>query len=328
MGVVADAVRKTRARSSKTMGSSAARSSDDTGWDVASLARAAAVLLCICALMATIGYAGRALEKPAVAAEGQFVYVPNPRFLRVASLGYTSAVADALWFRTISYFGAHYRSDRLYPWLAKMCDVVTDLDPKAFHVYRFAGVILPWEAKRPKEGIALLEKGIKHFPDYLAGMNYYFFENDAKRAAAYLGKAAQLPGADPYAARLAAAMYQRGFDSGAAETFLRELARSTPDPTMRQVVQVRLGELKIARDVDALTAAVQEYRRQRAKTPPSLTALVRAGIIKELPDEPFGGHYFVDPTTGEVRTTSGHRPLRLRESKAHKEYQKGKTVYW
>jgi len=296
--------------------------------------RGAAVLLCAGILAATVSYAGAVLEARTPAHEGeQFVYVPDPRFLRIASLGYTGAVADMLWFRTISYFGAHYRSDRLYPWLAKMCDVVTDLDPRALYVYRFAGVILPWEAKRPDDGIALLDKGIKNFPDswllyYLQGTNLYFFKDDVKRAASYLGRAAELPGADPYAARLAAAMYQQGFNPEAAESFLRQLAGSTQDPTMRGVVQVRLKELKIAHDTDALEAAVRRYRTQTGKYPPSLQVLVKAGVLDAIPAEPFGGRYTIDAATGAVGTTSGHLPLRLRESRARKEYQKGNTVYW
>jgi tetratricopeptide (TPR) repeat protein len=296
--------------------------------------QSAAVLLCVGILAATVRYADAVLEARSPAADaGQFVYVPDPRFLRIASLGYTSAVADILWFRTISYFGAHYRSDRLYPWLAKMCDVVTDLDPRAEYVYRFAGVILPWEAKRPDDGIALLDKGIKHFPNswlfyYLQGTNLYFFKNDVKRAARYLGRAAELPGADPYAVRLAAAMYQHGFNPAAAESFLRELANSAQDATMRRVVEVRLKELKIARDFDALEAVVRRYRRQTGQSPASLQALVEAGMLNQIPPEPFGGSYTIDATTGAISTTSGHLPLRLRESRAHKEYQKGNTVYW
>jgi len=298
------------------------------------LTKGAAVLLCVGILAATVRYADAVLEaRPPAADEGQFVYVPDPRFLRIASLGYTSAVADILWFRTISYFGAHYRSDRLYPWLAKMCDVVTDLDPRAQYVYRFAGVILPWEAKRPDDGIALLDKGIKNFPDYwlfyyLQGTNLYFFKDDLKRAATYLGRAAELPGADPYAVRLAAAMYQQGFDPATAESFLRELANSTPDPTMRKVVEVRLKELKIAHDFDALETAVRRYRTQTGELPPNLQALVQAGMLSAIPPEPFGGRYTIDATTGAIKTNSGHLPLRLRESRARKEYQKGNTVYW
>src|SRR5574341_54019 len=94
----------------------------------------------------------------------EFIYLPPTRFLRAVALGYEHALADVLWFRTINYFGRHYRSDGVYPWLASMCDAVTDLDPQAEHVYRFGGVILPWEARRIEDGLALLEKGTRNLP--------------------------------------------------------------------------------------------------------------------------------------------------------------------
>ena len=118
------------------------------------------------------------------------------------SLGWHNVLADVLWFRTISYFGEHYRSDRTYPWLAQMCDLVTDLDPRAEHVYRFAGVILPWEADQVEAGIRLLEKGVRQFPDswllhYYLGFNYYFFKNDFDARSRTCAAALALPGAHP-----------------------------------------------------------------------------------------------------------------------------------
>ena len=98
--------------------------------------------------------------RPAASADAtEPVYLPRAEYLRPMSLGWQNVLADILWFRTISYFGEHYRSDRTYPWLAQMCDLVTDLDPRAEHVYRFAGVILPWEANQADAGIRLLEEG-------------------------------------------------------------------------------------------------------------------------------------------------------------------------
>src|SRR5438132_1710614 len=91
----------------------------------------------------------------------ELVYVPPAKFLKVVALGYQHTLADLLWFRTISYFGHHYWGNRVYPWLGYMCDVVTDLDPRAEHVYRFGGLILPWEADRVDDGIALLQKGTR-----------------------------------------------------------------------------------------------------------------------------------------------------------------------
>jgi len=127
----------------------------------------------------------------------ELVYLPPTRFLRAVSLGYEEALANVLWFRTISYFGGHYQSDRIYPWLAAMCNAVTDLDPRAEHVYRFGGVILPWEADRIDDGIALLEKGVHNMPDswqlqYMLGFSYYFFSDDLSAASRALRTASLL----------------------------------------------------------------------------------------------------------------------------------------
>ncbi len=64
-------------------------------------------------------------------------------------------------------------------------DPVTDLDPNADYVYRFAGVILPWEANQADDGIRLLEKGVRNVPDswlmhFWLGFNYYFFKSDTR----------------------------------------------------------------------------------------------------------------------------------------------------
>lgn len=284
-------------------------------------------------LIAVIDYASSVLEAPGSrpALNAQFVYVPDPRLLRALSLGHTGALADLLWFRTISYFGDHYYSDRLYPWLFRMCDVVTDLDPKALHVYRFAGVILPWEANRPDDGIALLEKGLQHFPDswylhWLVGFNYYFFKDDLQNASDHLRRAAELPGTHPYVSRLAAIVYAHGHDPAAAESFLVDLERSTQDDEMRGVISLRLGELKLGRDIETLATAIDTYQRQVGTPPADLETLVDSGVLAQLPEEPFGGRYQLDPNTGKISTTSGHAPLKLYESKARQEYRKGNPV--
>ena len=150
----------------------------------------ASILITVTALslMLTVGWTDGVLRSqfPAVDRE-ELVYLPPARFLKLVSLGYQHALADVLWFRTTGYFGRHYRSDRIYPWLAYMCNVVTDLDPAAQHVYRFAGLILPWEADGVDDGIALLEKGSRNLPDawelsYMLGFSYYFFKDDLATA--------------------------------------------------------------------------------------------------------------------------------------------------
>jgi tetratricopeptide (TPR) repeat protein len=298
------------------------------------LTRLAALTLAVACLLAATHYAGTVLETArSDTPSTEYVYLPDARFLRIASLGHSAAVADILWFRTISYFGGHYRTDRSYPWLTKMCDLVTDLDPQAFAVYRFAGVILPWEANRPDDGIALLEKGLLQFPDswdlhWLLGFNYYFFKDDLQKASSHLTRASQLPGAHPVVARLAAIIYAQTESPAAAASFLQQLAETLPDEATRRIVGQRVGELQLANDIDALTNALAQYRERTGAAATSLDDLVTAGIVSEIPHEPFGGRYVLDPKDGTVHNTSHNSPLRLYVSKAREEYRKGNYVHW
>lgn len=261
----------------------------------------------------------------------QPVYLPKAEYLRPMSLGFANVLADVLWFRTISYFGSHYRGDRVYPWLAHMCDLVTDLDPRAEHVYRFAGVILPWEAGEADEGIRLLEKGVRTFPDswmmhYWLGFNYYFFKNDFKQAAFYLHRAAELPDAHPNAARLAALLYQEQYGADTASEFLREMERNSQDPQMREVVRRHLTEAQLSEGLDQLTEGVALYRERFGRLPAQLDELVASGILAALPREPFGGTFRLDPKTGAVTSSSGQVPSRLHQSPLRAKLLRGDGV--
>jgi hypothetical protein len=235
------------------------------------------------------------------------------------SLGYGNVLADVLWFRAISYFGTHYRGDRMYPWLAHMCDLVTDLDPRAEHVYRFAGVILPWEAGEADEGIRLLHKGAQTFPDswliqYWLGFNYYFFKSDFAAAAVHLRRAAELPDAHPNAARLAALMMDAQYGPETSIAFLQEMEQNADSSQMREVVQRHILEARLAQDLEQLEKAVAIYRAHFGRVPASVDALLAAGIISAMPQDPFGGRYRIDPESGAVSSSSGQMPARLHES--------------
>jgi hypothetical protein len=248
----------------------------------------------------------------------ELIYLPPTPVLRAMSLGYEHALADVLWFRTMNYFGKHYRSDRAYPWLAYMCDVVTDLDPQAEHVYRFGGVLLPWEADRIDDGIALLEKGTRNVPDswrlhYMLGFSYYFFTGDLAAASRTLRTATLLPGAPDFVAHLAAIVQASDQGPDSAIAFLSELER-TADEGVRAAIQDRIGQLSLARDIDALEAAVRTFRSRFNRQPGTLAELVAAGIVPAIPPEPFGGVYVLDRTTGHVRSSVGHTAWRLGSS--------------
>ncbi len=258
------------------------------------------------------------------AQQPELIYLPPTRVLRVASLGFEHALSDILWFRTISYFGRHYRSDHVYPWLARMCQAVTNLDPSAEHVYRFGGLILPWEAGHIDEGIALLEKGVRNLPNswnlrFTLGFSYYFFKDDLQSASSTLRAAALLPGAPEYVGRLAALMYAAHEGPQRAIDFLAEMDRSAISDDMHGIIRQRIRELQLSRDIDELESAVQQYVARVGRQPTKLTELVDAGILSSIPREPFGGDYVLTEGTGRIQSSLGHKPWRLTSSKAREE---------
>lgn len=282
--------------------------------------RGIAVAASVCALASVIAASGRRLQRAPLPASGaEVVYVPEARHLKPLALGWHNVLADVLWFRTISYFGDHYETDRVYPWLARMCDLVTDLDPRAQHVYRFAGLILPWEADQVDEGIRLLEKGVQHLPDdwmlqYHLGMAYYFFRQDESKAAEHVGRAARLPGVHPVVARLAALLgaKQRGAETTLA--FLNEMRSQADSDQMRDVLDRSITEAQAASDLERLDGVIATYRQRHGVLPDSLAALVAAGLLRGVPPDPFGGRYEIDPASGKARSSTGRVPLELHRS--------------
>jgi tetratricopeptide (TPR) repeat protein len=295
--------------------------------------RAAALLAALAGAVAVAAVASGALDDAALSASARDepVYLPKAEYLRPMSLGWQNVLADVLWFRTISYFGQHYRSDRTYPWLAQMCDLVTDLDPRADHVYRFAGVILPWEAQQADGAIRLLEKGLRQFPDswtlhYHLGFHYYFFKNDFARALEHLRKATALPGAHPAVARLAAVLAAHQYGPETTLAFLSELQHDVDSQDIRAVVGEQLREAQLAAELQRIDDAAAVYRARTGGAPPTVAALVEAGLLPTRPADPFGGHFEIDPVTGAARSSTGRTPSQLHHSKIREKALAGESV--
>jgi len=295
--------------------------------------RSATWLLALSLMVAAATISNTRLDRAVLtSANVEPVYLPKAEYLAPMALGWRNALADVLWFRTISYFGAHYRSDHTYPWLASMCDLVTDLDPRAEHVYRFAGVILPWEADQVDAGIALLQKGLRQFPDdwmlhYHLGFHYFFFKNDIDAALASLRSAMALPGAHPSLARLAAVLAQHQYGPETTLSFLQELADDVDNSEVRGVVEEHMREAQLAADLERLEAAVETYKqRTGGAPPPSLQALVDTGLLASIPADPFDKGYEIDPSTGAVRSASGRVPSALHDSRVRARALRGESV--
>lgn len=281
----------------------------------------------------TISFIRPHLDKPRLSREAraQPIYLPQAKYLHLLSLQYDNVLADILWFRTINYFGEHYEDDRTYSWLAYMCDLVTDLDPRAEHVYRFAGMILPWEANQADAGIRLLRKGIEENPEswllyYWLGFNLYFFKSDYAGAARYMLEASKLPNAHANTARFAAVLAVEQYGPETTLGLLAEMADEVSSKEMRGVLQEHMREARFAADMDRLDVAINHFRQRGGGPPSDLSELVDAQLIAAVPPDPFGGRYVIDGDTGAVRSSTGRTPSQLHQSTLRRKALEGDSV--
>ncbi len=255
--------------------------------------------------------------------EDEPIYLPHADLLRPLTLGYHNAFADVLWFRTINYFGKHYRGDRNYRWLSYMCDLVTDLDPLFEDVYEFGGVILPWEAGDVDGGLKLLAKGTAAIQDswlleYYLGFSHFYFRGDKATAAKHLATAAQLPDAHATVANLAAILTRESSGPEATLAFLSSLEKGSGATNLRSVIEKNLVETAAESAIVELNEAVDSYYRSAPEPLLTLERLVEAGVIDRIPRDPFGGRFILG-TDGKVRSSTGMEPSRTHAGPAHEQ---------
>jgi hypothetical protein len=113
---------------------------------------------------------------------------------------------------------------------------------------------------------------------------------------------------------LASRMLSEARDPEAALRLLEPITRQESDPARRVVLERRIREVTVERDLQALEMAVETYREKTGVVPESLPDLVREGIMEGIPPEPHGGNYILD-REGKVRSDRVSQRLRVFQSK-------------
>jgi tetratricopeptide (TPR) repeat protein len=246
----------------------------------------------------------------------QLTYLPSGDYLRMASLGYRELAADLLWLQTIQVMGERKLSEEEGHWLYDAVDRITTLDPKFVRAYEAGSHALCILVVMPEESNRLLEKGMQHNPQewklpFLLGINYYFELADDEKAAEAMAKAARLPGAPQGIARLAAKLFVSAKSPQQAVELLAKVYEETSDENVRKMLEVRLKESLVERDIQILEQAISRYQAKYMRRPERLENLVEPGLLQELPTEPFGGHYLYEPATGAVRSSEVTERMRI-----------------
>ena len=259
------------------------------------------------------------------ATAGQLLYLSSPEWVKRLALGYDGLLACLYWTRAVQHYGREHMGPRQYPLLYPLLDITTTLDPELKIAYRFGAIFLseppPHGAGRADQAIELLQKGIRHNPDYWyfwydLGFLYYRSLKDYPRAAQAFAEGARNPKAGPWMKVMAARIAAEGGDRRWARFLWTELYKSTENQYIRKNAFDHLYGLQVDDDIEFLEALLARYQRSTGQPAASFEPLVAAGLLRGLPLDPAGypyrlgadGRVRLDPESLITTSSRGREP--------------------
>lgn len=231
------------------------------------------------------------------------------------SFGFRNVFADMVWLEAVQVAGNARMPLREYDRLYHLLTVTSNFDPKFEIPYLLGGLVLGESPSHAREALQVLERGRVHhpidwrFPFYI-GFTHFFSVGDPEAAGKSMAEAARLPGSPAYLTGLAARMLSEAREPAVALSMLETIAYQESDPSRRSVLERRIREVTVERDLQMLEQAVERYRVKMGVDPAKLEDLVREGILPAIPAEPHGGNYLM-MRGGKVRSDKVSRRLRV-----------------
>lgn len=235
------------------------------------------------------------------------------------AFGFRNFFADILWLEAVQVMGSLKLTSADYDRLFELLNVEANFDPKFNIPYLLGGLVLGESPIHAQKALCVFGRGKEQdpadwrFPFYM-GFTHYFSLGDAVAGGGMMAEAARLPGSPAYLPGLASRMLSEAREPGAALAMLETIVRQESDPARRSVLERRIREVTVERDLQALERAVESYREKMGVVPRELSDLVRAGILSGIPEEPNGGRYLLEPG-GKVRSDRVTQRLRVFQKK-------------
>jgi len=180
-------------------------------------------------------------------------------------------------------------------WVQRNFAVAMALDPKLIQGYFFAGVVVGRNQEGIIKGIQFLEKGLNNNPrawqiPYWIGFNYYQLQNFLK-AAEFYEKAAGFYDAPKFLKSIQPIYYYRAGEPELGVMYLEGLLQSVKDPGQLEWIN---GKLKWLKDIVYLEDKIKQFKVLYGHCPQTLDKLIEIGLLKDIPQDPFGGGYYLD----------------------------------
>ena len=235
------------------------------------------------------------------------------------AFGFRNVLADVAWLDAVQLAGNLKMTRGDYDHLFELLNVEANFDPKFDIPYLLGGLVLGESPDHAQKALKVFERGKAQYPadwrfPFYMGFTDYFSLGDAVAGGRAMAEAARLPGSPAYLPGLASRMLSEAREPQVALAMLATIVRQESDPARRAVLERRIREVTVERDLQALERAVEKYREKTGAVPRYLPDLVRAGILEGIPPEPNGGSYVID-RGGKVRSDRVSQRLRVFESK-------------
>jgi hypothetical protein len=243
--------------------------------------------------------------------EGSAIVLPSS-LVKITALEFKGLVSDILFLDSIAFYGGTLNREerpRLkeweWQWLDKTLSVSADLDPYFLDPYLFGNATFTWEAGMIKEANDLLAKGIRYrtwdwMLPFFTGFNYFYFLQENEKAAEFLMEASRRPDADPMLASIASKLAYKENKTETSIQFLEEMLQRTDDEMTKQRFRKRIEAL---RGILLLEQAVANYQKRYHVKPRSFEVLIVKGLIQKVPEDPYGGKFYLD-LSGSVKSTT------------------------
>jgi len=231
------------------------------------------------------------------------------------SFGFRNFLADLAWLEAVQVSGSRKMAPGDYDRLYLLIRTVNNYDPRFVVPYLLGGLMVGDSPSHVPQALEILRRGRENHPrdwrlPFYVGYLRYFVIGDPVAGGEALGEAARLPGSPAYLPFLAARMLSEGRRPETAMAFLSAMARHETDPVRREILERRMKEVIVERDIQVLERAVEAYREKTGTWPVTLSDLVTAGVRARIPVEPNGGKYLLS-SGGKVRSNKAVQRLKV-----------------
>lgn len=230
------------------------------------------------------------------------------------------ALITAYWLRTLNAIGlsdTEQKNRALYSY-GRM---LTELDPRFYHVYLYVGLNVPYVFDRNKWANGdlaadILRRGVERFPDDLR-LNLYLghvlFQmlRDFEGASRVFSRMARLPGAPAWVAPFALRLLAQAGKPGAGIALGREFLSALSEDEDRGLVAERIKDLEVEEQLVAVDKAVAAFTSRTGRAPETLQELRAGGDYTGPETDVRGGTLFL--SEGSASSTSLTRRLRIYE---------------